>query len=153
MRTAALIAVLLAASLVAPAFAKTRVYRTGVVQKVVFQERPGAPQIELTAKAASPAAMGFVYLTIRAGATSYTGTFYAYRPDDYPLRLRPGQTVRYRISQQQRIECDVHTVMTMRWATVLTLRSPKGHLWDLEIDPLPIQVLPATDLKLSGKKK
>lgn len=136
MRTSALIAVLLAGSLVAPAFARPHTYRRGLVEKVVFQERPGTPRVELSDKNVPAPGMGFVYLTVRSGSITYTGSFYAYRPDDYPLTLRHGQMVSFRISKGQVVECDIHTVMTARWVTQLTLRSPRGHLWHLEIGPM-----------------
>lgn len=133
-----MITVLLAGCLAAPAFAKPHVYRTGVVERVTFQEKLESPPVELVDKTAPPALMGFVHLTVRSGKASYTATMYAYRPDDYPLTLRPGQVVHYRIWREQYIECDVHAVMTMRWATQLTLRSPRGHLWPLEMAPLVV---------------
>lgn len=151
-----MIAVLLAGGFVPAAFAKEHVYRTGVVEKVIFQERLDSTFVELVDRTAPPALMGFVHLSIRSGQATYTATMYAYRPDDYPLTLRPGQIVHYRISQEQYIECDVHAVMTMRQVTQLTLRSPKGHLWPTEIAPLvvPAPALPPSSLRLlpSAKK-
>ena len=156
MRVIAIAAVPLVFSLFASAATKPHIYHTGQVVKVEFQERPDSPRVELTEKVAPPALMGFVYLTVRSGKASYTASTYAYRPDDYPLVLRPGQIVHYRISHEQLIECDVHAVMTMRLAIMLTLRSPKGHLWPLEIAPLAVPALDAKalkDLRLLPAKK
>lgn len=153
MRAAAVIAVLLASSLAAPAFAKPHFYRSGVVEKVVFRERPGTLQIELSDKATGPAGPGFVYLTVRSGSITYTATFYAYNPGDYPLSLRPGEVVGYRISQERYIECDIHAVMRMRWVTQLTLRDQEGKTWPLEIGPAAPPELPAASIPgLSSRK-
>lgn len=143
MRAIGIASVLAVFSLFASAATRPHVYRTGQVVKVEFQERQDSPRVELTDKVAPPALMGFVHLTIRSEKSSYTATTYAYRPDDYPLVLRPGQRVRFRISNERYIECDVHAVMTMRWVTQLTLRSPKGHLWPLEIAPIAVPALDA----------
>ena len=150
MRTAAIFVMLLAGSL--SAVAKPPAYRTGVVDKVIFQEHLESAPVELVEKGAPPALMGFVHVTIHSGKETYTATAYAYGPTDYPLTLRPGQTVHYRVSQEQLVECDPHGVMTARWTMMLTLRTPKGHLWPLEIGPLVLPVPADLSIRIPGKK-
>src|SRR6516225_7430784 len=107
-------------------------YRRAVIEKVSVEEK-GALR-ELGEKETSPSQPGTRYvIVVSHGAAKYSGEFYVQGNNDYPITLRPGQTVRFRTDQRQMYACDVHTVMWLVKEKYVVLRDPQGKQWDLFI--------------------
>lgn len=137
MRVMALAAILAVASATAPAqdrFADYPLadYATGVVEKVVATVPRGAPR-ELAANETGPSDQGTSYrITIRDGGKTYDAQYTQKRKIDYPITLRPGEKVSYRVSEEERIWCQ-GTTMKMSRVPVLVLRDSAYGRWTLAL--------------------
>jgi hypothetical protein len=125
--------VLVAALFVSPVWGRahhSHHYRRAVIEKVSVEEN-GALR-ELVGNDISPSQPGTRYVVIVSnGVAKYSGEFRVESSNDYPITLRPGQTVRFQTSQQQMLACDVNTMMTLITVNYLVLRDPQGKDWYL----------------------
>ena len=105
-------------------------YRKAVVEKVSVEEN--GTLRELGTNDVSPPQLGTRYVVVLGKDNSkYSGEFHSEGKNEYPITLRPGQKVSFRISQEQFLACDIHTVMTLVTAKYLVVRDPRGKNWDL----------------------
>jgi len=107
-------------------------YGRAVVEKVSVEENGSLR--ELGANDVSPYQVGTRYVVVVGkGNSKYSGEFHTEGKNEYPITLRPGQKVSFRISKEQFLACDIHTVMTLVTAKYLVVRDPQGKDWDLFI--------------------
>ena len=108
-------------------------YATATVEQVVATAPGGAPQY-LSKNQVGPVTPGTRYrITIIAGGKTHDAQYTATGKPDYPATLRPGDKVSYRLSERERIWCDVHAVMRMSRVPVLILRDSTFARWTLSL--------------------
>ena len=112
MRAIGLITLLVFSTFIKPSLAQPHHFRKGVVEKITVTDSNLTR--ELAEAQVGPTTPGTVYVvTVRSGASVYSGEFRIEHDSDYPSTLRLRQTVRFRAAQVQFTACDIHNVMTL----------------------------------------
>src|SRR5437763_11749978 len=128
------VSALVAALLVSPLWARahhSHNYGRAVIKKVSVEEN-GALRELVGMHDTSPSQPGIRYVVIvDSGVAEYSGDFHAKGRNDYPITLRPGEAVRFRMSEQQMFACDVHGKMLLVNVKYLVLQDSQGKEWDL----------------------
>ena len=136
MRAIGLITLLVFSTFIKPSLAQPHHFRKGVVEKITVTDSNLTR--ELAEAQVGPTTPGTVYVvTVRSGASVYSGEFRIEHDSDYPSTLRLRQTVRFRAAQVQFTACDIHNVMTLMTLHYLFLRDQRGRDWKLYMSGFP----------------